>query len=267
MSEHDAVRRTRTPATVASLRDDLAGLGIAPGDLLLVHSSLSALGWVCGGPVTVVEALRAAIGPAGTLVMPSFSAQLTDPTFWENPPVPEAWVETIRAEMPAYNRALTPTRRMGAIVEYFRRLPGARRSGHPHVSFVAAGPRAAEITTGHELAYGLGETSPLARLYDLDAKVLLLGVGFDVNSSFHLAEHRSKWRGKREYTEGAPVRREGERVWVEFAELATHADDFARLGAAFAPRATTGTVACGKATLFPIRTAVDFAALWLPVNR
>jgi aminoglycoside 3-N-acetyltransferase len=267
MSEHDAVRRTRTPGTVAVLGHDLVALGVKPGDILLVHSSLSALGWVCGGPGAVVDALRTAVGPAGTVVMPSFSAQMTDPVYWENPPVPEAWVETIREETPPYDRALTPTRKMGAIVEYFRRLPAARRSSHPHVSFVAAGPRAGEITANHGLAYGLGETSPLARLYDLEARVLLLGVGFEACSAFHLAEHRAKWRGKREYTEGAPIWREGKREWVEFTELATDSDDFARLGAAFAPRTKSGTVGAGEARLFPLRTAVDFAALWLPVNR
>ncbi len=94
MTEADAVERTEgLPATVRSLADDLSALGVRPGMTLLVHSSLS---WVCGGAVAVVMALERVLGPEGTLAMPAHSSDLSEPSRWKNPPVPEPWWDVIR---------------------------------------------------------------------------------------------------------------------------------------------------------------------------
>lgn len=89
MSEQDIIERTPSrPATVDSLYADLAALGVSPGQVLIVHASLSSLGWVCGGAVAAILALEKALGDQGTLVMPTHSGDLSDPGEWENPPVP-----------------------------------------------------------------------------------------------------------------------------------------------------------------------------------
>src|SRR5215218_9297419 len=95
---------------------------------------------------------------------------------------------------PADDAALRPGH--DAVAELVRTWPGARRSEHPQLSFAALGPAAAALTAGHSLAEGLDERSPLARLYDQDAKVLLLGVGHERNTSLHLAEYRSGVRSR-----------------------------------------------------------------------
>jgi aminoglycoside 3-N-acetyltransferase len=100
-------------------------------------------------------------------------------------------------ETPAYDPDMTPTRGMGATVNCFRSQRDALRSNHPSDSFVARGPAAARIVENHALASSLGEESPLARLYDLHASIFLLGVGYESNTSFHLAEYRSNWPSKR----------------------------------------------------------------------
>src|SRR5690606_25891005 len=103
------------------------------------HASLKSLGWVCGAQVAVVEALLDALGPEGTLVVPTHTSNNTDPAGWENPPVPKSWWDTIRLQTPPFDPLVTPGSHMGAISECVRRWPGANRSNHPCVSFAAIG--------------------------------------------------------------------------------------------------------------------------------
>lgn len=249
------------PVTVRSLVADLRAVGLREGATVLVHSSLRALGWVAGGAEAVVEALLTALGPEGTLVVPAFSTGRTDPANWRHPPVPESWWPVIRAETPVYDPRVSSTRQMGAIVDCVLRWPGTRRSDHPHLSFAAHGPLAGRVLGPHPLPYALGETSPLARLYDLGADVLLLGVGHANNTSLHLAEYRAGFPGKRYYDEGAAVLVDGRREWVTFPDLDTNDGDFPEIGLAF--EKTTGACrigAAGRGTvrLMAQRALVDF---------
>ncbi len=246
-------------------------LGVEAGMVLLVHASLRSFGrWLIGGPVALLLALEEAIGPGGTLVMPTHSADLSDPQPWQHPAVPESWWPRIREELPAFRPDLTPTYGMGQLAECFRRQEGTVRSDHPQVSFAARGPMAEDITRPHPLADGLGDNSPLARLYDLGAWVLLIGVDHSVNTSLHLAEYRAEFPGKRRLTQGAPVLVEGVRQWVTFPDVDIDSDDFGELGHAF--EASTDLVrqteiGASLWRLMPQRPLVDFAADWLLSHR
>ena len=259
------------PPTVSSLLTDLRALGVEAGMTLLVHSSLSAVAdWVVGGASAVILALEAAIGPEGTLVMPTQSGELSDPANWQHPPVPPHWWELIRQEMPPFRPDLTETRSMGRIPETFRKQDGVLRSNHPQTSFAAWGKHAQFVTADHSLDNELGERSPLARIYDLAGSVLLLGVGHDRNTSLHLAEYRAAYPGKRVITSSAPILVNGARQWVTFQGIDLDEADFPQIGAAFAE--TTGLVRQGKvgqatALLMPQRPLVDFAVQWRAAHR
>ncbi|MEL6165837.1 MAG: AAC(3) family N-acetyltransferase, partial [Cyanobacteria bacterium J06628_3] len=178
MTESEAIYNSQLPRTRKTLTQDFINAGLTPGVTVIVHSSLSSLGWVCGGAVTVVQALMDVITSNGTLVMPTHSSDYSDPEPWENPPVPAEWYQIIRDTMPAYDARITPTRKMGKIVEVFRTCENVVRSSHPSFSFAAWGNHAEIIIKNHSLNYALGEESPLARLYDLNGYILLLGTGF-----------------------------------------------------------------------------------------
>ena len=272
MSEGEVVQKTEVPATIDSLQADLRALGIRSGMVLLVHSSLSAMGWVCGGAVAAIVALQKVLGATGTLIMPTHSTDLTEPSQWKNPPVPESWWPVIRATMPAYHPDLTPTRSMGVIAETFRKQKGVLRSAHPHHSFCAYGHQASHITTNHSLEFGLGEESPLARTYDLSGFILLLGVGHDSNTSMHLAEYRATFPTKRTVQEGAPISTGGSRRWTTFEDIDLDSSDFGQIGLDFLQSDVgrgvhRGKVGLANCQLMPQRAVVDFTVGWLERNR
>ncbi len=273
MSEADVIKKTTFPATIHTLRRDLESLGVRSGSVLLAHSSLSAMGWVCGGPVAVILALRDVLGPDGTLVMPAHTADLTEPSKWKEPPVPESWWPVIRKDTPSYDPDLSPTRSMGIIAETFRKQKGVLRSAHPQHSFCAMGPQASFITSGHLPPFGMGERTPLARIYELDGQVLLLGVDHSRNTSMHLAEYRASYPTKRVVVEGAPFSRPGSSEnWITFEDINLDSSDFDRIGEDFLQSDAGRKVSKGRIGLAPCqllrqRDVVDYAVGWLEAHR
>jgi aminoglycoside 3-N-acetyltransferase len=266
--EQRSIEASSAPVTRESLAADLGRLGVRPGSVLLTHSSLSALGWVCGGAQAVVEALLDALGPDGTLVVPTHTNGNSDPAEWRNPPVPEDWWPVIRATMPAYDPAVTPTARaLGVVAELARTWPGARRSDHPQYSFAAIGPAAEAVTAGHALESGFGERSPAARVEELDGDVLLLGVGHGSNSSLHLAEHRVP--DPLREPSGAAVMGPDGRYWATWDDVVPDESDFAALGAAFDATGAVrvGRAGAGEARLMRQRELVAFAVGWMAEHR
>ena len=267
MKEKDLIDRTLEPRTRLSLAADLRQLGLGPGAVVIVHSSLSSLGWVCGGSVAVVLALMDVLTESGTLVMPTHSGDYSDPAQWQSPPVPESWVEPIRENMPAFDPRTAPTRGVGQVPETFRAWPGALRSSHPTVSFAAWGKHASFVTRKHSLDYSLGEGSPLARIYELDGQILLLGVGHESNTSFHLGEYRAP--GTRRVEEGSPILEDGRRVWRTYNDIELDEEVFGEIGADFekAVAVRSSGVGSAEAKLFSQRRAVDFAQEWVAQRR
>ncbi len=146
--------------------EQLRTLGVAPGVVLLVHTSFRAVRPVEGGPLGLIAALREALGPEGTLVMPSWTGDDAAP--WDPARTPAAGD-------------------LGVVADTFWRQPGVLRSNHLQ-AFAAAGPAAEAILRDPLPLPPHIPASPVGRVHELDGQVLLLGVGHDANTTLHLAE-------------------------------------------------------------------------------
>lgn len=209
--------------TRQQLADDLRELGLPQGANVLIHVSLRSIGPIENGAETLAYALLDAIGPQGTLLVPTFTQDAADPADWlERPSEPEE-LARLRAAVPLFDPDRTPAtvRAVGVFPDVVRRLAHARRSMHPRLSFAALGAEAEFLTQNVPFHYPLGSDSPLARLHQINGYILLIGVGHSANSSLHLAEvwadvpyiHRSTQvkTGAAEWTAmaGSPECREG----------------------------------------------------------
>ncbi|HKI02212.1 MAG TPA: AAC(3) family N-acetyltransferase [Thermoanaerobaculia bacterium] len=172
----------------------LRTLGVQPGGVLVVHTAFSKVAPVEGGPQGLIEALQAALGPAGTLVMPSMSDDDDHP----------------------FDPKTTPCLGMGVVADTFWRMPGVLRSDSPH-AFAAIGPRAEEITAAHPIEVPHGLDSPVGRVHALDGQVLLLGVGHDANTTAHLAENMAGVRYRLPYY--STVLLDGQPARIEYGEV------------------------------------------------
>jgi aminoglycoside 3-N-acetyltransferase len=192
-----------SPSSREEITRQLGTLGVRPGGVLLVHTSFRAVAPVTGGPLGLVGALRDALGPDGTLVMPSAGGDDDAP----------------------FDPTTTPSSpSLGVVADAFWRLAGVWRSDHAQ-AFAAAGPLASRITADPlPLPPHIAE-SPVGRVHELDGQVLLLGVGHDADSTLHLAELLAEvpYRVPRHVTvvrEGRPVRldyRENDHCCERFA--------------------------------------------------
>ncbi|WNF25838.1 AAC(3) family N-acetyltransferase [Streptomyces sp. C11-1] len=267
--DHTLLHDTLDGALTASA---LTALGVRPGDVLLVHASLRAVGPGAGGADGVLDAVRRAVGPEGTVVVPAFTPENSDtsPHYRERVRgLGDAAREAVRASMPPFDPALTPAPSMGALAETVRTAAGAARSAHPQTSFAALGPGGAGLLSGHRADCHLGEDSPLARLYEADARILLLGTGYATCTAFHLGEYRMPGPPRRRYR--CVVAPAGVRQWWEYEDVALDDSDFAALGAAFEEAAAgdvrTARLGAAACRLVGLRAAVDFATGWLTEHR
>jgi aminoglycoside N3'-acetyltransferase len=143
----------------------LRDLGVRPGSVLIVHTAFSRTAPVEGGPQGLILALTDALGPEGTLVMPSMTDDDDHP----------------------FDPTTTPCRQMGVVADTFWRQPAVLRGDGPH-AFAARGPAAAAIVAPQPVEVPHGPDSPVGRVHELDGWILLLGVNHDANTTVHLAE-------------------------------------------------------------------------------
>ena len=164
--------------TKEHIRDAYLALGVRPGDIVLTHSSFKSLGPCEEGAATVIDGIRMAVGEEGTVVFPTLCQK--------------DWANVYR------NWHLDAPSDVGYLTNYFRKLPGARRSDQATHSVAAMGKLADELTATHGqsgLRYGTyGDTpfaadSPWQKMYDMGAKVVFLGCWVRACTFRHFAEY------------------------------------------------------------------------------
>ncbi len=110
---------------------------------------------------------------------------------------------------------------------------------------------------------------PIGKLYELDGYVLLIGVGYDKNTSLHLADVRAEYPGKHNNTEHSAIMEDGKRVWKEYSTLYVDGEDFNEIGDAFEKEGSVNKISLGNGniTFMKQRELVDFAVKWIEENR
>jgi aminoglycoside 3-N-acetyltransferase len=212
-------------------------LGVRRGGVLLVHTAFSRVGPLEDGPRGLIRALHDALGPDGTLVMPSMSDDDDHP----------------------FDPRQTPCLGMGVVAETFWRMPGVWRSDSPH-AFAALGPDAVRITSRHPLDFPHGLDSPVGRVYDVDGQILMLGIGHDANTTIHLAEALAGVRYRRQKT--LTITAGGRPVSFRYAEIDHCCDRFNLVDDWLdaAGRQRRGRVVHGEARLTSARNVVETVA-------
>jgi aminoglycoside 3-N-acetyltransferase len=167
---HDVGADQSALVTRETIIDGLAALGLPRGATVLVHSSLSSFGHVDGGADTVIDALLAAVGEAGLVVVPTHT--------WG----------TVNARQPVFHVRLSPSI-VGRVTETFRGRPDAVRSEHPTHSVAAIGADAAAFVAGHaQFSTPCAPASPYGRLVQRHGWVLMLGVDLSRFTLMHAFE-------------------------------------------------------------------------------
>lgn len=262
-------KNTRVILTKEDLIEQFKSCGVKRGQTIFVHTSLSKIGFVVGGAETLIRALLEIVGEEGTLMMPSQTWKNLDPStgvHWEEP---EEWWPIIRENWPAYDKEVTPAIGMGVVAEMFRKWPGAKRTTHPARSIAAVGKYAEYITEEHNLSNIFGDNSPLDKLYKLDGHILLIGVGYDKNTSLHLAETRAKFSSKKFTDESSAVMVNGKREWITYNTQAVDDSDFILLGSIYDKENEIKVHKVGNAEVrfMKQRSLVDWAGQWMEKNR
>jgi aminoglycoside 3-N-acetyltransferase len=275
MPAAEVMQNTR-PVTRSDLARDLLALGVRPGGVLMVHTRMSAIGWVVGGAETIVTALLDVLGRDGTLMAYlGWNDGTGGMTGW-----PPEWQDAYRAERPPFDPEFSEAdRQMGRVPERIRTWPGAKVSGSHFRRMAAIGSAAGWLTEGQPWHHGFGPGSPLAKLVEAAGQVLLLGASLDRLTILHHAESLVDSPEKRLASHLIPVRAGGEVVWRDVFDHDTSTaigafpyeravgdqDPFAVIGqlALDAGCGVSGLVGKAESHLFPAGPLVRFGVGWL----
>lgn len=248
-------------------------LGVGPGDMVMLHASVRAVGEVAGGPDQIHLALKDTLTEGGTLMMLAGCPQYFDEVGRGN--LTAGQEAEVLDKLPVFD-ALTARsdRSNGILVEFLRTYPGTLVNDH--VARFATWGKHAEYLVAHQpWNYAFGPGSALERLAARNGKILLLGSDHDAVTFLHYVEHILEVPDKRIARFKVPVLEDGNRVWRDMEEFDTSDNGahpnwpdrfFAKIVDGYLANAENwgGRVGDAMSHLFPARELLEFA---LPVMR
>lgn len=250
------------------LADDFRTLGVAPGDTVMLHASVRAVGEVAGGPDQIHLALTDALTPDGTLMMYAGCPRYYDEVGRGN--LTPAQEQEVLEKLPAFDaRTARSARDHGTLVEFLRTWPGARVNEHV-TRFVFWGRHAERLLSPQPWNYAVGAGSAFERFLEVNGKILLLGADHDAVTFLHYAEHLVDIPNKRIARYRVPVEENGRRVWRDQEEFDTSGDGvhanwperfFAKITDTYLAGARNdgGRVGDAVSDIFPARELLDVA--------
>jgi aminoglycoside 3-N-acetyltransferase len=201
------------------LSDHFGTLGVRPGDTVMVHASVRAVGEVAGGPDEIHLALKDALTPDGTLMMYASCPRYYDEIGRGNLTPDEE--REVAEKLPVFDPYTARSARdNGALVELLRTYPGSRVNAHV-ARFVVWGKHADYLISSQPWDYAFGTGSALDRFVQLAGRILLLGCDHDNVTLLHYAEHIAEIPAKRVTRFKVPVDENGSRVWRDMEEFDT----------------------------------------------
>ncbi len=245
------------------ITSQLNALGVRQGDSLLVISSLRAVGETVCGASGVLSSLLEAVGPNGNLLFPAFTLSNVLPVTETGEVFCSEDERLASALMTPFEPESTPvdTNLIGILPEIARKHPDAYRSSHPLFSFTALGEDAHFFVRATPHHYPFGSESPLARLFQKDGSVILLGTDYSANIALHLAEI---W-AETPYTRRSLLYRTADKRTCEMMGVPGCRAGFGRLEPLMnqSRLQRIGTVGSAKCRLFSMRMAISLATTYL----
>ncbi len=258
--------------------EDLRRLGVKPGDTVMVHASLRKIGLARtaygeGGADVLLDALDAAVGPAGTLMV---TLGTDYPMDWVNRRPLAERAALLAGSEPFEPREAPAMPDVGWLAEVFRRRAGTIVSANPSGRFGARGRRAAELMQDQPWHDYYGPGSPLDRLCAAGGHILRLGADPDTVTALHFAEYLARLPAKRRTRWDYLLADEAgpRHVWIDCLDDSEGIVDrpgedyFALILKAYLDtgRARTGRVGHAPSELILAADIVDYGARWMEKN-
>lgn len=262
-------RTTSHEMSFVTTKDDicdlLAGMGITKSMVVLVQANTNALGYVVGGVQTIVNALMETVGYDGTIIMPTFSPQLADPSCLKQGVKREQW-DVVRQYAQPFDRKLTTPYESDPLIHQFLKNEGVVRSYHPLYSFAAWGKYAKVICDKHPLHFGLNQDSPLGRVVEFNGFVVMLGMDYKDCVMFRLAHYQNEKMPIRIVS--APIQINKKRIWKDMLDIDGPMTCFDEVGEAMEDRSIVKSccIGGGICRFFSAREAKNLASAYFHIH-